>query len=214
MKQTLPPVFDDGFRSSLIELFKWRRDVRSFLPTPVPQIILDGLLKLTDLAPSVGLSQPWRFIMVNDENRRAAVRANFEVCNREALLLQSESRAGIYAKLKLSGLKEAPCQFAVCTEFDPEQGHGLGRQTMPEMTNYSTVLAIHTLWLAARTYGLGLGWVSILDPAYVITILDVPKSWQLTGYFCLGYPSLPSDTPELERMGWEQRRSSPSILYR
>jgi 5,6-dimethylbenzimidazole synthase len=208
------PVFDDAFRATLIDLIKWRRDVRSFLPTPVPQDILNSLLQLTDLAPSVGLSQPWRFILVDDENRRAAIKANFEACNKHALDTQSDNRSHIYARLKLAGLDEAPCQFAVCTEIDPSQGHGLGRATMPEMTSYSTVMAIHTLWLLARTYGLGLGWVSIIDPIAVMSILNVPEHWQLTGYFCLGYPSKNSDMPELERLGWEQRASKIQVTYR
>ncbi len=185
MKQTVPPVFDDDFRSILISLFRWRRDVRSFLPMPVPQVILDHLFELAHLAPSVGLSQPWRFVMVENASRRSAIKANFEKCNAMALAGQNETRAGIYASLKLAGLSEAPCQFAVCTEAEPEQGHGLGCQTIPEMMSYSTVTAIHTFWLAARTYGLGLGWVSILDPEAVIDVLDLPKSWKLTGYFCL-----------------------------
>jgi 5,6-dimethylbenzimidazole synthase len=208
------PIFDDAFRCQLIDLFKWRRDVRSFLPKPVPQDIIDELLLLTNLAPSVGLSEPWRFVFVNDPARRAAIKANFEDCNRLALSSQNESRADIYARLKLAGLDEAPCQFAVCTEIDPTQGHGLGRATMPEMTSYSTVMAIHTLWLAARTYGLGLGWVSILDPLAVMDVLDVPKNWQLTGYFCLGYPTIISDTPELERLGWEKRASKAHVIQR
>jgi 5,6-dimethylbenzimidazole synthase len=212
------PIFDDTFRRQLIDLFKWRRDVRSFLDKPVPQDILDKLIYLTDLAPSVGLSQPWRFIFVNDLARRAAIKANFETCNQMALAAQDKdqdtNRANIYARLKLAGLDEAPCQFAVCTEIDPAQGYGLGRVTMPEMTSYSTVMAIHTLWLAARTYGLGLGWVSILDPDAIMNILDAPKNWQLTGYFCLGYPAIISDTPELERLGWEKRASKIHVIHR
>ncbi len=208
MTSATSPIFDDTFRRQLIDLFKWRRDVRSFLDKPVPQDILDKLIDLTDLAPSVGLSQPWRFIFVNDLARRAAIKANFETCNQMALAAQNTNRANIYARLKLAGLDEAPCQFAVCTEIEPTQGHGLGRATMPEMTSYSTVMAIHTLWLAARTYGLGLGWVSILDPDAIMNILDAPQNWQLTGYFCLGYPAIISDTPELERLGWEQRHKS------
>lgn len=214
MTQTHPPIFNNNFRTTLIDLFKWRRDVRSFLPMPVSQSVLSDLLQLADLAPSVGLSQPWRFIMVDNPARRAAIKANFEACNALAMAGQNQTHAGIYAKLKLAGLDQAPCQFAVCTDLEPEQGRRLGRATMPEMTSYSTVMAIHTLWLAARAYGLGLGWISILDPAAVMDVLELPGSWQLTGYFCLGYPALTSDTPELERMGWEQRRSSPSIIYR
>ena len=177
--------------------------------------LLNELLEIATLAPSVGLSQPWRFVMVDDPARRAAVRASFEACNAAALAEQDNTRAGLYARLKLAGLDESPCQIAVCVEPAPIQGHGLGRSTMPETTTYSAVMAIHTLWLAARAVGLGLGWVSILDPAAVMASLDVPKSWTLVGYFCLGYPAAESDTPELERLGWEYRRPvKPAIVQR
>ncbi|HEX3983169.1 MAG TPA: 5,6-dimethylbenzimidazole synthase, partial [Acidisoma sp.] len=159
------PFFDAGFRMQLLELFRWRRDVRHFRPDPVPPAQLDRLLETACLAPSVGLSQPWRFVMVDDAGRRAAVRANFERCNAEALASQSDDHAARYARLKLAGLDQAPCHFAVFAEPDPEQGHGLGRRTMPETTAYSAVMAVYTIWLAARAEGLGLGWVSILDPA-------------------------------------------------
>lgn len=209
------PVFDEAFRAKLLDLFKWRRDVRSFRRDPVPAGLLDELLETATLAPSVGLSQPWRFVLVDDLVRRAAVRASFEVCNAEALAKQDETRAGLYARLKLAGLDEAPCQIAVCVEAAPAQGHGLGRNSMPETTAYSAVMAIYTLWLAARAVGLGVGWVSILDPVAVMAALDVPKSWTLIGYFCLGYPAAESDTPELERLGWEYRRPpKPNIVQR
>ena len=209
------PVFDDAFRAKLLDLFRWRRDVRSFRREPVPADLLNELLEIATLAPSVGLSQPWRFVMVDDPARRAAVRASFEACNAEALAEQDKTRAGLYARLKLAGLDEAPCQIAVCVEAAPAQGHGLGRSTMPETTTYSAVMAIYTLWLAARAVGLGVGWVSILDPVAVMASLDVPKSWTLVGYFCLGYPATESDTPELERLGWEYRRpAKPDIVQR
>lgn len=215
MPVTDAPVFDDAFRARLLDLFRWRRDVRSFRPDPVPADLLDELLEIATLAPSVGLSQPWRFVLVDDPARRAAVRASFEACNAEALARQDETRAGLYARLKLAGLDEAPCHIAVCVEPAPAQGHGLGRSTMPETTAYSAVMAIYTLWLAARAVGLGVGWVSILDPTAVMASLDVPKSWTLVGYFCLGYPAAETDTPELERLGWEHRRpAKPVILNR
>jgi 5,6-dimethylbenzimidazole synthase len=208
------PVFDEDFRASLLALFQWRRDVRHFRRTPVPAALLDALLDVACLAPSVGLSQPWRFVTVDDPARRAAVRATFELCNAEALANQSGDHAGLYARLKLAGLDEAPSHLAVFAESDPEQGHGLGRRTMPETTAYSAVMAIHTLWLAARAEGLGLGWVSILDPVAVAAALDVPKGWAFIGYFCLGYPEAPHDTPELERAGWEHRRPAASARLR
>ena len=108
-------------------------------------------------------------------------------------------------------MDEAPCQFAVFAEPDPGQGRGLGRGTMPETTAYSAVIAIHTLWLAARALGLGLGWVSILDPATVAAALDVPPDWTFVGYFCLGYPQAEHEMPELERLGWEHRRPAAVI---
>ena len=206
------PVFDDAFRALLLDLFRWRRDVRRFRSEPVPAGLLDRLLDIASLAPSVGLSEPWRVVTVDDPARRAAVRASFEACNAQALAAQTlASQAAAYARLKLAGLDEAPCQIAVFAEPDPGQGRGLGRATMPETTAYSAVMAVHTLWLAARALGLGLGWVSILDPAAVAAALDVPPDWSLVGYFCLGYPQSEGTMPELERLGWEHRRPATVI---
>jgi 5,6-dimethylbenzimidazole synthase len=200
------PSFSDEFREQLRHLFRWRRDVRRFRPDPLPEGLLPGLLEVAALAPSVGLSQPWRFVTVDDPARRAAVRASFAACNAQALARQDAGRAGLYARLKLAGLDEAPCHLAIFADPDPAQGHGLGRATMPEMAAYSAVLAAHTLWLAARAEGLGLGWVSILDPGAVTAALEVPPGWTFIGYFCLGYPQEEQEVPELERAGWERRR--------
>jgi 5,6-dimethylbenzimidazole synthase len=201
-----PPYFDEEFRARFEALLRWRRDVRRFRPDPVAPALLDHLFALADLAPSVGLSQPWRIVTVDDPGRRAAIRADFAARNREALAAQPAERRGDYARLKLAGLDEAPCQFAVFVDPDPAQGHGLGRMTMPETIGWSAAMAVYGLWLAARTHGLGLGWVSILDPATVRAVLDVPDDWRLVGYFCLGYPASEADTPELDRLGWERRR--------
>lgn len=200
-----PPDFSDDFRKALHDLFVWRRDVRHFARTPIPTALLDELFATVALTPSVGLSQPWRFVMVDDPVRRAAVREDFLACNAAALSAYHGDRARLYASLKLSGLDEAPCHIAVFAEPETAQGAGLGRMTMPETSAYSAVLAIHTLWLAARAAGIGLGWVSILDPAKMPGILDVPQHWAFIGYLCLGHPARDSDTPELEETGWEQR---------
>ena len=208
------PVFDDAFRAQLRDLFRWRRDVRHFRREPVPGELLEELLDIATLAPSVGLSEPWRFVTVDDPARRKAVRASFELCNALALAGQDADRAVLYARLKLAGFDEAPCHLAVFAEADPQQGHGLGRGTMPETTAYSTVMAVHTLWLAARAAGLGLGWVSILDPVVVTSVLDVPSAWTFIGYFCMGFPQLDHDVPELERAGWEHRRPARTFLVR
>jgi 5,6-dimethylbenzimidazole synthase len=208
------PLFDAAFRDDLERLFRWRRDVRRFRPDPLPPGLLERLLSVASTAPSVGLSQPWRIAIVDEPARRAAIRANFAACNAEALRAQPDDRAGLYSRLKLAGLDEAPCQIAVFAEPDPAQGGGLGRHTMPETAAYSAVLAIHTLWLAAAAAGVGLGWISILDPAAVASILDVPTRWRFIGYLCLGQPAEASDTPELEREGWERRRAPSTFLLR
>lgn len=207
-------VFDSAFRARLRDLLVWRRDVRRFRPDPLPDGTLERLVELACLAPSVGLSQPWRFVEVADPARRQAVRDNFEACNAEALADYTGERAGLYARLKLAGLDEAPCHVAVFVDPTTTKGHGLGRRTMPETMAYSAVAAIHTLWLAARAEGIGMGWVSILDPVAVAEALAVPDGWQFIGYFCLGYPAEESDAPELERAGWETRHDPALFIVR
>ena len=207
-------AFDDAFRDALRELLIWRRDVRHFRREPLPSGTLEGLIELACLAPSVGLSQPWRFVIVDDETIRAAIRRAFATCNADALAAQTPERARLYAQLKLAGLEEAPSHFAVFADRATTQGHQLGRRTMPEMIEYSAVTAIHTIWLAARAQGVGMGWVSILDPRTVATLLRVPVEWKFIGYFCLGYPQFEDTVPELEKVGWEARQVSSSVIVR
>jgi 5,6-dimethylbenzimidazole synthase len=206
--------FDDTFRARLRDLLLWRRDVRRFRADPLPAGTLERLFEIASLAPSVGLCQPWRFIVVDDPCRREVVRDVFKACNADALESYTGEKAARYAALKLTGLEEAPCQFAVFTDRTTTVGHGLGRRTMPEAAEYSTVAAIAMMWLAARAEDIGMGWISILDPARMNDILDVPQSWRFIGYFCLGYPQTESDQPELERVGWERRRSSQACVLR
>ncbi len=139
---------------------------------------------------------------------------DFKCCNADALNAYEDNLASKYARLKLAGLEEAPCQLAVFADAATDQGHGLGRRTMPAMAEYSVVAAIHTLWLGARAEGIGMGWVSILTPERMNEILDVPESWRFLGYFCVGYPQVETDVPELERAGWETRRKSQTFILR
>jgi 5,6-dimethylbenzimidazole synthase len=206
--------FDHAFRSRLHDLLIWRRDVRRFRRDPLPDGAVESLIELACLAPSVGLSQPWRFVVVEDSTVRAAIRKNFADCNAQALAVQTPQRASLYARLKLAGLEEAPAHFAVFADRSTAQGHGVGRHTMPEMIDYSAVLAVHTIWLAARAQGVGMGWVSILDPKTVAAILDVSTAWTFIGYFCLGYPQADDTIPELEQAGWEHRRLPSSVIIR
>ncbi|MGO8865463.1 MAG: 5,6-dimethylbenzimidazole synthase [Alphaproteobacteria bacterium] len=208
------PKFDEAFRSRLRELLVWRRDVRRFQKTVPPEGTLEHLIELATLAPSVGLSQPWRFVVVADPARRRAVRENFAECNAAALASYAGERAKLYATLKLEGLDAAPLQLAVFADRSTTQGQALGQRTMPESIEYSAVMAIHTMWLAARALGLGLGWVSILDPARIAALLEVPPEWRFIGYLCIGYAQSDDDVPALERVGWEERRPVENFILR
>jgi len=208
------PDFPAEFRERLLDLLIWRRDVRRFRRDPLPEGCLDRLLQIAALAPSVGLSQPWRFVIVENPERRAAITANFERANAAALAAQDGADAQHYASLKLAGLREAPVHLAVFADRGTAQGRGLGRRTMPETIEYSVVLAIHTLWLAARAEGVGLGWISILETDEIAALLEIPADWSFIGYLCLGYPETADDTPALEREGWERRQDWQRFVLR
>lgn len=195
-------------RDALNDVLQWRRDVRHFLPDPVPDDVLKRLSAAMDMAPSVGNARPWRVLQITTPALRQAVIANFETANAAAGEIYDDEKRAAYDALKLAGLRDAPVHLAVFTEQAPEAGHGLGRQSMPEMLSYSTVSAIHTLWLAARAENLGVGWVSILDPGGVAQVLDVPESWQLTGYLCLGKAAFDDDTPLLHRRAWQDNTAT------
>jgi 5,6-dimethylbenzimidazole synthase len=202
--------YDKAFQAELRDLMRWRRDVRRFRTDAVEAAVLDRCLSAFSLAPSVGLSEPWRVISVESVAARAAALANFEAANAKALAGYGTEKAKIYASLKLSGMREAPVQLAVFSDDGTAKGAGLGAGSMPETRAYSVVGAITLFWLAARAEGLGIGWVSILDPAQLARDLDVPNEWRLIGYLCVGWPEVETETPELETVGWEKR--SPSLF--
>jgi len=205
MTRAVPPLFDDAFRDSLEALIAWRRDVRRFSERPVLPALIDRLLDLAVLSPSVGNSQPWRWVRVDSAEKRAAIRANFVAANAAAQRAQSDERARAYAALKLEGLDRAPVQFAVFCDQATEQGFGLGCHTMPETREYSVAAMVSTFWLAARAFGLGVGWVSILDPNQVGCLLETPVAWKLVAYLCVGWPDEEHLDPELERHDWQAR---------
>jgi 5,6-dimethylbenzimidazole synthase len=207
------PLFETkSFADAFLDLLRWRRDVRRFCAKPVPYALIEDVLMQASLAPSVGLSQPWRFVLVEDERRRDAVRRDFAVCNEVAASSYADAQAALYRSLKLEGLNEAPVHIAVCCDHGATRGSGLGRKTQPQTLRDSVVCAIQILWLAARIHGLGVGWVSILTPQTIHSELDLPVEWELVAYLLLGWPSRTSDEPELAKVGWETRAEFKSLV--
>ena len=200
------PKFGPGFRAELDHLMQWRRDLRGFRPDPVPAEALATGLRAFALAPPVGLSEPWRLVRLDSAAARAAALTNFESANAQALAGYSGDKAADYARLKLSGMRDAPVQLAVFCDESTAKGAGLGARTMPQMRAYSCVAAIAGFWLSLRAQGLGLGWVSILDPAALGREMNVPDCWHLIAYLCIGWPETSDDRPELERLAWEDRK--------
>jgi 5,6-dimethylbenzimidazole synthase len=214
--KAVPPVhlpFDETFRDTFRDLVLWRRDVRRFRSDPVPEKLIDDLIELATHAPSVGFSQPWRFVKVKSPERRRAVWENFAKANERALEGYDGDQKKNYMGLKLAGLKEAPVHLAIFSDESTITGSGLGRQTMPETLRYSVVGAVQTMWLGARAEGLGMGWVSIFDPAEVTRALDVPEGWKLVAYLDLGWPAEEHIDPELERHHWEDRHYTGDLVF-
>jgi 5,6-dimethylbenzimidazole synthase len=207
-------AFSKDFRDQFQTLLAWRRDVRRFRTDPVDEALLMQCLDTFRLAPSVGLSEPWRIIRVRSAGLRAKAIQNYQTANARALDGYAGDQAERYAGLKLSGMQEAPEHIAIFCDDATSKGSGLGATTMPEMRRYSVVGAINLMWLVARAHGLGVGWVSILDAPALCRDLATPKDWSLVAYLCIGWPETSSDTPELETVGWETRQSTLHIEER
>ena len=207
-------AFPKEFQDDLVDLMRWRRDVRRFRRNPVPDEAVAACLEAMGLAPSVGLSEPWRVLRVESDAARAAALRNFEAANADALAGYRGEKAALYAGLKLSGMREAPLHLAIFCDDGTEKGAGLGAGTMPEARRYSVVAAVMNFWLAARARGLGVGWVSILDPARLAADLGAEPGWSLVAYLCVGWPEEAHLEPELERAGWESRDARPVVEVR
>ena len=209
-----PRPFDEVFRATFRDLILWRRDVRRFRRDPIDPALMHCLLELASHAPSVGHCQPWRFVLVESADRRDEVKSSFARANARALDNYDGEQRAQYARLKLEGLENAPVHVAVFADEAVEEGSGLGRRTMPETLLYSVVAAIQTLWLAARAEGLGVGWVSILEPEVVHRALDVPPTWTLVAYLCIGWPVEEHLDPELDRHRWQQRLDVERMIFK
>jgi 5,6-dimethylbenzimidazole synthase len=206
--------FSGDERAAVYRALRSRRDVRAdFRPDDVDDAVLNRVLEAAHAAPSVGLSQPWRFIVVRKLATRRRVRAAFDKANADATIAAGE-RSDHYAGLRLQGIVEAPLNVCVVCDDDPPRGHGLGRQTMPEMVRYSAVCAVQNLWIAARVEELGVGWVSIIDPRALHRILEIPDRLTIVAYLCIGYVHAFAEQPDLVRDGWEEALPLSDVVDR
>ena len=206
--------FTDEQRAGLYRAIHERRDVRSqFLPEPIAPQVLARLLKAAHHAPSVGFMQPWDFIVIDSLDLKRAVKALYEEANTEAANHYDGERASQYRRLKLEGIVESPINL--CITCDRQRGgpHVLGRNTMLDTDLFSTCLAVQNLWLAARAEGIGVGWVSIVDPAQLAETLRLPAHVYPLAYLCLGYVSEFLPRPELEIAGWRSRLPLEQLLH-
>ncbi|GAC1486608.1 MAG: hypothetical protein NVS1B9_05650 [Solirubrobacteraceae bacterium] len=196
--------YDEARLQAVYDVIAERRDVRRFRPAEVDDDVLRRVLAAAHQAPSVGLMQPWRLIVIRDERTRSEIRA---VAQRERLRQadQFDERARHFLDQKIEGVVEAPLGVCVCCDHGPEQSVILGRGTIPETDIYSTACAIQNLWLAARAEGLGVGWVSFYRPADLRALLGLPDRVEPIAYLCIGWPDEQPVRPTLEAVGWSKR---------
>jgi nicotinate-nucleotide--dimethylbenzimidazole phosphoribosyltransferase len=205
--------FEDAERRAVYRVIAARRDVRSYRPDAVPDEVLLRVLEAAHQAPSVGFMQPWNFVLLRDAGVRQRIYAHFAEVNARAAEVYPDEKKSAYQALKLQGILDAPLNVLVTC--DPKRGgdNVLGRFTMPETDVYSTCLAVQNLWLAARAEGLGVGWMSIMEPRVVRELLGLPEQIVPVAYLTLGYPVHFSDRPLLSDVGWRQRLPLAELIF-
>jgi len=205
--------FSEQEAQLLEEIMRLRRDVRGnrFIDKPVADESVQKILEAALAAPSVGFSQPWRFVLIRDPNTKAQVAKVFEEENLKAEKLFTDERARKYAQLKLEGITEAPINLAVLYEHSNKPV--LGQTSMIEAGQYSTVCAIQNMWLMARALNIGMGWVSILNPPKVESLINAAANQSLVAYLCIGHVDTFYDKPELQTLGWEKLKDLNDVVF-
>ncbi len=204
--------FSAEFRSELQSLLRTRRTTRAFRSAPMAEHIVEDLLDAMSLAPSVGNSQPWRIVRLQNEEQKRAVFEMFDAANATARLSYREDERDDYDRLNLSGFKGAAVHLAVFTETAPAAGRGVGRMTITDAVGHSTICAMYTLWLVAHAAGVGVSWTTIFEPAAMENYFKVPKTWRFTALLGLGWPLRTTEelVPEIEATGWQARGAGRS----
>ncbi len=188
----------------LFEAIKKRRDTRHFTDELVPQKVIDICLEAANNAPSVGLTEPSRFIFINDLEVKKQIHEIFLIENEKAIQnIEDEEKKEAYKNLKLQGIIEAPIGMIVCSDYNTIKNYTIGVNTMQEAIDWSVCCAIQNFWLALTSQGFSMGWVSILNVEELRKIIDIPENFKPLGYFCVGKPATDYDQmPMLKQQGW------------
>lgn len=208
-------MFSKEEKDAVYKVIYNRRDVRSFLPTPIPEDQIHNILKAAHHAPSVGFMQPWNFIIVSSDETKEKLAWTADK-ERRALAIHYEDEGEKETKflgLKIQGIKEAP--ITICVTSDPTRGgsHVLGRNSIPETDMLSTACAIQNMWLAACAEGLAMGWVSFYKKNDVRDILNIPPHVEPIALLSIGYTDNYPTAPILETANWEKRRSLDDLIF-
>jgi nicotinate-nucleotide--dimethylbenzimidazole phosphoribosyltransferase len=206
-------AFSEDERAGVYRAIATRRDIRNYRPDAIPDDVLGRILGAAHQAPSVGLMQPWDFVLIRDRVLRQCIYDHFRAVNELAGSVYEGARAERYRALKLQGILDAPLNLLVTCDRGRGGPHVLGRYTMRHTDEYSTCLAVQNLWLAARAEGVGVGWMSLLEPQFIAEQLGLPEHVVPVAYLTLGYPvEFPSE-PMLERTGWADRRPLEDAVH-
>ncbi|MDW5598371.1 5,6-dimethylbenzimidazole synthase [Conexibacter stalactiti] len=203
--------FPEAERASVYRVIAGRRDIRRFRPDPVPEDALERILAAAHQAPSVGLMQPWRLIVVRELETKLALR---RLAQRERLRQAGKfpDRTSHFLDQKIEGIVEAPLGICVCCDHGEPGAEVLGRGTIPETDVYSAACAIENLWLAARAEGLGIGWVSFYRPDDLRSLLEIPARVDPMAWLCVGWPDERPVRPGLEAAGWSSRMPLADVV--
>lgn len=206
--------FAPADREAVYRAIYSRRDVRSqFTSRPIDEATVLRLLRAAHHAPSVGLSQPWNFILIRSAAIRAAAQGAFARANAEACAMFPAERRPLYSTLKLEGILQAPVNLCITCDHSRGGAVVLGRTHQPQMDLFSTVCAVQNLWLAARAEGIGVGWVSIFDPADLRGLLHLPDHVSPVAWLCLGHVEELHAEPELQARGWASRLPLEELIF-
>jgi 5,6-dimethylbenzimidazole synthase len=206
-------AFPAEYQRGLYEAIFRRRDIRVFLPDPIPDEVIARLIVAAHHAASVGFTQPWDFILVRDLDRRRRVKRVFESERAKNATQFTGRRRDKFLALRLEGILEAPLNLIVTCAPNRFGPGVLGKVSIAQVEVYSTCLAVENLWLAARAEGLGVGWVSILRNDALRRLFSIPPGIIPVAYLCVGYADCFPEQPTLETADWAPRIPPRDLLH-